>query len=73
MVRTDLLKGEIARAGYSQSQIADMLCITPKTFYSKMKKGIFNSDEIEELIQILGIENPVQVFFAPKVTRKETC
>ena len=72
MIRTDLLKGEIARAGYSQSQIANELGITPKTFYAKMKKGIFDSDEIEQLINLLGIKNPVQVFFARKVTQHET-
>lgn len=69
MVRTDLLKGEIAKAGYSQAKIANELGITPKTFYAKMKKGVFNSDEIEDLISLLRIENPVQVFFAQKVTQ----
>ena len=68
MIRTDLLKGEIARAGYSQRQVAKELGITPKTFYVKMKKGVFDSDEIEDMISLLKIENPVQVFFAQKVT-----
>ena len=69
MIRTDLLKGEIARAGYSQSKVAKELGITPKTFYVKMKKGVFDSDEIEEMINLLRIDNPVQVFFAQKVTQ----
>ena len=68
MIRTDLLKGEIARAGYSQRQVAKELGITPKTFYVKMKKGVFDSDEIEDMINLLRIDNPVQVFFAQKVT-----
>ena len=68
MIRTDLLKGEIAKAGYSQSKLANELKMTPKTFYSKMKKGIFNSNEIDAMINLLRIENPVQVFFAQKVS-----
>ena len=52
----------------SQSSVAKVLGITPKTFYDKMKKGVFDSDEIETMIEILHIENPVQIFFAKDVT-----
>ena len=72
MVRTDLLKGEIARAGMSQSKLANMLGMSAKTFYSRMKKGIFNSNEIDAMVDLLRIENPVQVFFAQKVANQET-
>ena len=72
MIRTDLLKGEIARAGYSQSKLANDLGISSKTFYSKMKKGVFNSNEIDAIIEILGIKNPVSIFFAKKVSSEET-
>lgn len=69
MIRTDLLKGEIARAGLTQTKLAERLGITYKTFSSKMKKGIFNSDEIDKMIDVLKIENPVQIFFAKKVSQ----
>lgn len=72
MIRTDLLRGEIARAGYSQSKLAECLNISSKTFYAKMKKGVFNSNEIDKMIDLLRIENPVQVFFAQKVSSQET-
>ena len=68
MIRTDLLKGEIAKAGYSQASLAYELGIVPKTFYHKMKIGIFNSNEIEAMIDILSIADPVPVFFAKKVS-----
>ena len=68
MIRTDLLRGEIARAGYTQTMLAERLGITPKTFASKMKKGIFNSNEIDAMIDVLKIENPVRIFFAKKVS-----
>ena len=68
MIRTDLLKGEMARAGVTQAKLAAKLGITSKTFASKMKKGVFNSDEIDARIEELSIENPVRIFFAKKVS-----
>lgn len=64
MIKTNELKGEIVKNGYSQSDIAKMLGITPKTFYEKMKIGVFGSDEIQIMIDNLHIENPMGIFFA---------
>ena len=33
-----------------------------------MKKGVFDSDEIEIMIEILHIEDPVKIFFVKNVT-----
>ena len=33
MIRTDKLRGVIAEKGYSQSDVAKIIGITPKTFY----------------------------------------
>ena len=68
MIDTNKLKGIIAEKNTSQRQIALKLGMTEKTFYSKMKKGIFDSDEISEMISILSIANPVEIFFANDVT-----
>lgn len=72
MIRTDELKGIIAKNGLSQAQLAKILGITPKTFYEKMKIGVFGSDEIQLMIERLHIENPVEIFFAPEVTFEDT-
>lgn len=64
MIRTDLLKGVIAQNNTSQREVAKKLGMTEKTFYTKMKKGIFDSDEISEMILILNINNPIEIFFA---------
>lgn len=68
MIRTDLLRGEIARAGFSQSSLAKQLGMSSKTFYAKMKKGVFDSNEIDEMISVLKIKNPVKIFFAKEVS-----
>lgn len=64
MIKTDELRGVIAKNGYSQSDIAKMIGITPKTFYEKMKNGVFGSDEIQIMINNLHIEDPMAIFFA---------
>jgi len=64
VIRTDKLKGIIVENGYSQNDVAREIGITPKTFYDKMKKGVFGSDEIQKMIEMLHIEDPVSIFFA---------
>lgn len=64
MIRTDKLTGIIAEAGLSQADVAKAIGIHPKTFYSKMKKGVFGSDEIEAMVKLLGIARPWEIFFA---------
>ncbi len=63
MVKTDELRGVIAKNGYSQTDVAKMIGVTPKTFYEKMKTGIFGSDEIQIMIEELDIEDPMSIFF----------
>lgn len=70
MIRTDKLRGVIAEKGYSQSDIARKIGITPKTFYEKMKIGVFGSDEIQIMIDELHIDNPIEIFFCRGVTLK---
>lgn len=64
MIKTDKLKGIIVESGYSQQDVANQIGITPKTFYEKMKKGVFGSDEMQAMIDMLHIEDPAAVFFA---------
>lgn len=69
MIRTDLLLEVIAKRGTSQRQVAKRLGITDKTFYQKMKKGVFTSNEIYQMIEILSIEEIKEIFFAKEVAR----
>lgn len=64
MIKTNKLRGIIAENGMSQSDVASKIGITPKTFYSKMKNGVFGSDEIQTMIKILDIDDPMSIFFA---------
>lgn len=68
MVDTKKLKGIISERDMSQRKIAKQLGMTEKTFYSKMKRGVFDSDEIFTMISILDIDDPAAIFFAQSVT-----
>ena len=68
MVNTNKLRGIIAERGLDQKDVAEMIGKSPKTFYEKMKKGKFDSDEIMLMVSGLDIRNPVDIFFADDVT-----
>ena len=64
MIKTNELRGIIAKNGLSQTDVAKMIGVTPKTFYEKMKNGVFGSDEIQTMIDELHIDDPMPIFFA---------
>lgn len=68
MINTSKLRGLISEKGKTQVDMAHAIGVTPKTFYEKMKIGVFGSDEISILISELDIKNPIEIFFAETVT-----
>ena len=68
MVDANKLRGCIVSNGMTQEEVARSIGISPKTFYAKMKKRVFGSDEIEKMIELLSIDDPMPIFFAKSVT-----
>lgn len=68
MIDTNALKGIIVANGLTQEKVAKHIGMNPKTFGRKMKRGVFGSDEMEAMIALLSIEDPVKIFFAEEVT-----
>lgn len=66
MVAVDKLRGIIAERGLSQRKVAAHLGMAEKTFYAKMRKGVFGTDEVEQMIDLLNIANPAEIFLARK-------
>lgn len=64
MVDTNKLKSVMVLHGKTGEDIAALLGMSSKTFYLRMKKGVFGSDEIEKMIDYLKIDDPVPIFFA---------
>ena len=57
------LRAYFAKNGMTQKDVAKRLGITENTLSKKIKDGVFGSDEIKMMIEMLGITNPLHVFF----------
>lgn len=68
MIDVNKLRGRMAEKKRTGSHMARVIKKSPKTFYSKMKKGVFDSDEISAMVIDLELENPAEIFFAEEVT-----
>lgn len=66
MIDSDKLRGIIAERGMSQRQVAKQLGMAEKTFYAKMDRRVFGTDEVEAMIELLHIDNPLEIFFGKK-------
>lgn len=63
---TARLRGIIAERGFSQREVARRIGMTEKTFYTKMKNGVFGTDEADRMIALLNIDNPGAIFLSRK-------
>lgn len=72
MINCNELRGRWVAKGMTQGEVAKALGIASKTLSLKMKKGILDSDEIEKLIELLEIQDPMKVFFVNKIPLKDT-
>lgn len=61
---TNKLRGVMAERGKTQAEVAKMLNISTRTFYSRMKRGVFGTDEAEKMVKFLRIENPADIFLS---------
>ncbi|MBS5890556.1 MAG: helix-turn-helix transcriptional regulator [Negativicoccus succinicivorans] len=62
-MQVQALKGIIMARGMTQKEVAHHLGVTPKTFGLKLKRGVFGSDEIDKMIKLLEISDPMSIFF----------
>lgn len=69
MIAVNKLKAAIVESGLTQGEVAREIGLTDRGFRYRLKKGKFYNTEIEKLISILPISDPMGVFFADKVTR----
>ena len=59
------LQAQMVLMGMNGKDISEELGINESTFYRKMNNdGDFSRDEIERLIKLLKIEDPMAIFFA---------
>lgn len=72
MLDTSELRAQIVKKGLSQRKMAKILGITEKTFYVKMKDGVFRTDELERMADVLGIpKENMGIFFREASAQQE--
>ena len=70
MVDVNRLKGELVINNIKQSEMAEKLGISPKTFSLRMKQKRFYTDEIDMMIKELNLnyDDAIRIFFVINVT-----
>ena len=64
MIDTQALKQIIRAAGQTQKTTAAAIGMTQSAFYSRMKRGIFGTDDILKMADFLKMRNPAAVFYS---------
>ena len=64
MVDREKIKRLIKSCGLTQKEVAKRISISARSLNSKLNGKEFSIREMEALIQVLGIENPEEIFFA---------
>lgn len=62
------LRAEMVRHGYNNATLSKELGITERTLANRFKTGDFGSKEIEVMIDVLHLQDPMSIFFTNKVT-----
>lgn len=68
MLNKKLFRAELMKNGYTYKSMADAIGISERTFNNRISKKEFGSDEIEKMVLLLKIDNPLPIFFANLVT-----
>lgn len=63
MIDVNKLKGAIKANGLTQAELAAKIGIHEQTLSKKLAKGIFDSNEMQAMIEILHIDDPCSIFF----------
>lgn len=64
MINANLIRGKIVENGLTQAEVAAQIGMSAKTFSLKMNNGKFGLDEVDKMIRLLKIEEPLRYFFA---------
>ena len=72
MINASKLRGLIVEKGYTLGRIAEIIEVTPKTMYERMAVGNFRLGEMDKLIDVLEISDPIPIFFTQLVTQEDT-
>lgn len=62
------LRAQLVLKGMTVKELAERLDMNESTFHRKVKSdGAFSRKEINDMIEILEIDNPMEIFFAEQL------
>ena len=68
MFNENKLRAQMVLKGMSARDVSKVLDINEATFYRKLRNdGSFTRQEINTMIDVLEIEDPADIFFAPEL------
>lgn len=63
------LQAEIMKRGFTMTSLSKAIGISKSAFSKKINgKSEFTLGEIQKIVDVLGLESPIPIFFAPKVS-----
>lgn len=63
------LQAEIMRKGFTAAKLSKEIGISKSAFSKKINgKSEFTLGEIQKMVDVLELESPIPIFFAPKVS-----
>ena len=63
------LRAEIVKKGFTHAKLSAAIGISKAAFSKKINgKSEFTLGDIQQIVDVLGIESPVPIFFAGKVS-----
>lgn len=70
MINIRALKAKMLEKGYTQYEMAKAMNITEKTLSLKLKRGVFKTNEVDLMRDILGLSDTegMKIFFAKDVS-----
>ena len=65
MIDVNKLRGKFVEKGYdTQEKQANVIGMSTKTLQNKLKRGVFNSNEIFKIMEILKSDDPTPIFLS---------
>lgn len=69
MIDVNKLRGKFVEKGYdTQEKQANVIGMSTKTLQNKLKRGVFNSNEIFKIMEILKLDDPTPIFFVKNIS-----
>lgn len=66
MINMPEFRAAMARKNYTQKSLAKELGISEQTFRRRLNKGVFGTDEVLRMVDLLDINDPCFIFLFSK-------